>query len=483
MTTIQNSFLKEYDHYRPEDGNLRNWVKEIYYDDHTLKGSMQETQANYFSWIFTYFGRKTEKGDALLDLFEKILSSTSFQKEPSLRELAEIVEWRIKKEKLSDTSERAKKCCTVFQEKRLALFPEFRDKGFNLLGLPNELLPNIVQNLTVSDFCRFERSCKLGKSLKEVFLQKFYASIPKDLIQDEVKNNHFESLISHFQCFEKKSAYPLELTFSEQINHSEIRKVFSFFTNIQKLHFVNFSFDPWPLNFLGQTLNQYLTADIGYSSHDTSRDRAIYLMSQNCSSVVDFAIVNYDNDDLWKEGPVQESEPPKRKRFTYLQEKIALLALQCQSLKQLDLSGVGFTFTSTVLNSSCLSSNLERLTVLSSSIDIKAVNSVLSKCTKLKSLVLIPPRKNNRGENYQEKLTSDDFLQFLPSNSLETLNLCKSAITDKGLFHIVKSCPHLKRLDLDGCDNISIKAFYAVNGAHDTSVTKEGITRPFCLRF
>ena len=307
MTAIQNKYLEKYNSYKPQDGNLPHWISQIYND--TTKGR-------------TPYNLKKETGERLIDLFKSVVSSTDFDKEPSLRELAELIQSHLKKEEklsvLSDTlNQKAQVLYTQFQERQYSLYPELktaREVEFPSLSpfFIKDLLEIIVNNLEVEDFLRFTRSCKQVQQLKT----NRQAEIFKTMVEKAIKAHRFTYLRSLFQKENQNTSdYPLELILEGAVFLKDLKWIFKFFTNIKKLHFVDFSIEEKP--------------------RDSDFQEVITLMKKRCSTIEDFAIIN---PRIWGKSPLLDMLR-RSSLSSKFQIRLLMLARRCIALKRLNLSG------------------------------------------------------------------------------------------------------------------------------------------------
>ena len=284
--------------------------------------------------------------------------------------------------------------------------------------IPRDIFFNLAQHLDVVDLSRVSRSCKQGTALRQQLIENPASSASRGLVQTILKRHEFDRLISLFKTSEKEtSEYPLELRLEGSYKLEDIKQLFSFFTHIRKLHFVNFSF----------------TFDRSYKEKEI-----MGFIGKNCSSVEDFAIIN---DKIWDEGPVAESFPVQHSKESDDRLAIVNLLLKCSSLKRLDLSGCDGYFLSKTLPKLQHNTTIESVRA-NPCIDTKTLNHLLSQCQNLKELTL-----NCNSEKVPAYSLGDlDVSLLIPSATLTSLELLQGKLTDETNARLYKIFPNLQYL-------------------------------------
>ena len=419
-------------------GDFQKKISDLYEDN-------KETDFGFFTWIYTRSTSPLQKGDKLVQLFEHIIQSDAFIKEPKFRESAEIIQSFLLKKTLTDESRTlAEKCIKEFQEKREKLYPELKEAKNSmppsLFAFPRELLLKIAEQLGLADLSRFSRSCKQGEADRKKLLEDPTKAVSKAMVQKAVELHDFDRLIALFKSPNKETSdYPLELELQGELLFESVKKIFSFFTNIKKLHFVNAFFKN--------------VAEKNVTEQKSHSVQMIEEMATSCKQIEDFAI---KSDQLWQHTILATQDLRRQNSMEHLfliqlenehnqRLAIAKLALQSMSLKQLNLTGCCKYFIDEILQGLDANSLLETLHT-SRCIDIKAINHVLINCSKLKELDIAPPP-----EKTQNTISANDIFQLEPSTILSSFSFPRRNVTDDGVAHIRKIFPNLKNLNLEGC--------------------------------
>ena len=434
----RQSPLEGYTDYKPQDGNLRKWVSQIY-ENQTV------TEDNFFSWIGSKF-TVNYNGQKLVTLFMDTVNSDSFKEEPSIRELGEIIQGFLKGQLLSpELSEKAIKCSQLFQEKKEALFPEIKEakKTAESPKFPfqKELVYEAFQYLDVADLARVSRSCKQAKAVREEIVKNQKTAAFHALVQKAVAVQDFDRLISLFKTPEiQTSDYPLKLEFRGFVDFDSLGKIASFFTNIKTLHIVNHVSGPYRASL---------------APLKTLED----LKKKSCSSLEEYAIVD---EKIWAETP---SWLAPWNWYSSGQKALwATFAMESASIKRLDISALDLCLTTSRLNFSNPNTALELL-ITSGCISIDEINKVLLQCPNLKELQIAAPPPD-----FQDRLGTADFLRLSASESLTSLNLARRKIDDAGLAHIARSFPNLTEVNLEGCEQITAQGVRRLSQLPDLTI-------------
>ena len=446
VTFSQYAFLYHFEHCKPVNGNMRSWVANIY-------------------------DNGDEKGKELSRLFKHIVSSGEVTDNAPVRELAEIIRDKllahIKKDELSDPiKQKALKRIKSFEILQKKLFPHINQLSENshqppFYALSHDFLHELLVYLSPGDIARFGRTYKQGREVFQKAKELPQSPVFKKLVQKAVAEKKYDDLIALFKTrsnnnCQQTSNYPIELEFPQNIDTETQDMLFSFFTNVKKLHFANDVTgrikDIAPDLFEKMLNSLKNLEDFCPSRHIPFTVAQLEKLFAQCTKLMRLDL-EHESDDVHRAFLQAPSIPSLKflnlaNAVSFSANELTLLVEKYPNLEELNMSNwknAPNRFEELSKLKFLRSLKLQHVSIP----DKQTLNVILTSCPNLQELD-ITDTYDMRSHPWQDTKT-----KLISSNILRSLTLAKQFINDEDLDDIVQSFPNLEVFNLSGCSTLA----------------------------